>query len=103
MFVADGAVWALDSSGALDLSLFLVVELWSPVAKIVFGIVQDLAGLCSVRVVRTGVTWYDRGVVQELDEATSVAGENDLLLGTLDGSQKFGIVCFLELLASLSR
>lgn len=52
----------------------LVFGLGLPVAEVVFGVVQDLAGLGAVGVGLALVAWHDGGVVQELEEAAAVAG-----------------------------
>lgn len=79
----------------------LVLGLGLPVAEVVFGVVQDLAGLGAVGVGLALVSWDDGGTVQELEEAAAVAGQDDLLLGPLDGGEEFGVVGFLELLTGL--
>ncbi len=47
------------------------------------------------------VAWYHGSVVEEVQYATAMTSEHDLLLGTLDGGGEMEIVGFLELLASL--
>ena len=47
------------------------------------------------------VAWDDWSVIEEVQHATAVAGENDLLLCALDGGGELGGVRLLELLASL--
>lgn len=42
---------------------------------------------------------YDRCVVEQVDDMTSLLGQNDLLLRPLDNGCGVDIVCFLELLA----
>ncbi len=56
-----------------------------PVAEVLFGVVQDLTGLVGVLEGGTGVAGDDGGVVEQIQEAATVAGEHDLLLGALDG------------------
>lgn len=48
-----------------------------------------------------GVTRDNRTIIEKMQEATTVLGENDLLLSALNSSSKFGLVCFLKLLAGL--
>lgn len=81
----------------------LVLGLGLPVAEVVFGIVQDLAGLGAVCVGLAIVTRHDGTVVQELEEAAAVAGQDDLLLGALDRCEELGVVGFLQLLTGLAR
>jgi hypothetical protein len=84
-------------------SQLLVFGLRLPVAEVIFGVVQDLTGLGAVGVWLALVAWHYGGVVQELEEAAAVAGQDDLLLGTLDRGEEFGVVGFLELLAGLTQ
>lgn len=72
-----------------------------PVAQIVLGVVQNLTSLCTVVIRARLFTRNDGAVVQEMYQATAMAGQNDLLLGSFNRSKEFGVVCFLELLASL--
>lgn len=62
----------------------LIFGLGLPVAEVVFGVVEDLAGLGAVGVGLALVAWHDGAVVQKLEEAAAVAGQDDLLLGALD-------------------
>lgn len=80
----------------------LVLGLGLPVAEVVFGVVQDLAGLGAVGVGLALVTWHDGAVVQKLEEAAAVAGQDDLLLGALDRGEELGVVGLLELLTGLT-
>lgn len=72
-----------------------------PLLEIILRVVQDLSSLIRVLVRRADVTWDDWGVIEEVEETTTVAGEDNLLLGTLDGGGELQSVCFLELLAGL--
>lgn len=81
----------------------LVLGLGLPVAEVVFGIIQDLAGLGAVCIWLAIVTRHDGTVVQELEEAAAVAGQDDLLLGALDRGEELGVVGFLQLLTGLAR
>lgn len=82
-------------------SQVLVFGFGLPVAEVVFGVVQDLAGLGAVGVRLALVTRRDGGTVQELEDAAAVAGQNDLLLGPLDSGEELGVVGFFELLTGL--
>lgn len=79
----------------------LVVWVGLPVLEVVLGIVQDLPGLRAVEIRPALFTWHDGAVVKELQEAAAVAGEDDLLLGALNGGEKLGVIGLLEFLASL--
>lgn len=79
----------------------VVVSLGLPVAEVVLGVVQNLAGLGSVVVDGLGVTGDNRSVVKKLQQAATVLGQDNLLLGTLNSGGELGLVGFLELLASL--
>lgn len=81
----------------------LVFGLGLPVAQVVLGVVQDLAGLGALGVRVALVTGDDGSVVQEVQEAPAVARQDDLLLCPLDGGEELGIVGLLELLASLTH
>lgn len=48
-----------------------------------------------------GVAGNDGGVVEEVEEAAAVAGEDDLLFGALDCGGEVEVVGFFELLAGL--
>jgi hypothetical protein len=81
----------------------LVFRLRLPVAEVIFCVVQNLAGLSTVGVGLTLVAWDYGGIVQELEEAAAMAGQDDLLLGSLDRGEEFGIVRLLELLTGLTQ
>jgi excinuclease UvrABC helicase subunit UvrB len=72
-----------------------------PVAEVILCVVEDLAGLVTVGIRGAGVTRDNRTIIEKMQEATTVLGENDLLLSALNSSSKFGLVCFLKLLAGL--
>ena len=78
------------------------LEVWSPVAKVVLGIVEDLTGLVAVFKRGTHIAWYDRFVVQQIQKSPAMSSKNDLLLGPLYGGCKMAIVCLLELLTCLA-
>lgn len=79
----------------------VVIILGLPVAEVVLGVIENLAGLAGVVVLGLGVAGHNRGVVEKLEQAAAVLGQNNLLLGALNGGGKLGLVGFLELLASL--
>lgn len=83
------------------LALLEVVRLWLPVTQVILGVVQDLAGLGTMGVWVTVVTRDNGGVVQEMQEAPAVAGQNNLLLCPLDGGEELRVIGLLELLTSL--
>lgn len=82
-------------------ALVLIDELGLPLAQIVLGVIEDLAGLAAVGVRLAGVAGDNGRVVEQLQQALAVAGQDDLLLSTLDGGGKLGLVRLLELLAGL--
>lgn len=84
-------------------TLLLVVEVELPIFQIIFSVVQNLSGLCAVAVWAALITRNDRAVIEELQETAAVAGEDDLLLGALNGGDEFGVIRLLELLTSLFR
>ena len=50
---------------------------------------------------RASVPGHDGGVVQQVEQATPVASEHDLLLGALDMSGEMDVVGFFKLLPGL--
>lgn len=78
-----------------------IVNLKAPVTKVLLSIVENLACLVAMVEHWTGITWDNWSVIEKVQEATSVASEDDLLLSTLDGSSKFSGICLLELLSGL--
>jgi hypothetical protein len=72
-----------------------------PVAELVFGGVEDLATRFDVLEDWVCIAWYDRGVVEKVEHAACLLGEDDLFLGALDSGGEVDIVGFLKLLASL--
>lgn len=78
-----------------------VFEVWCPVLEVVFCVIQDLASLARMFVRGANVAWNNGAVVEEVEDTATMAGEDDLLLGALDGCSEFGGVCFLEFLTSL--
>lgn len=81
----------------------LVLGLGLPVAEVVFGVVEDLAGLGTVSVGLALVAWHDGTVIQKLEEAAAVAGQDDLLFSALNRGEELGVVGFLELLTGLAH
>jgi hypothetical protein len=72
-----------------------------PSLEILFCICKDLSCISLVSKWLAGVTRYDWGVIEKVQETTTVSGQNDLLFGTLDGRSEMDIVGFLDLLTSL--
>jgi hypothetical protein len=72
-----------------------------PLAQVVLGVVENLARLRGVRPRAAVVTGRDRAVVEEVEQASAMLGENDLLLGALDRRRELGRVCVFELAAGL--
>lgn len=82
-------------------SSVILVDVRTPVTEVVLGIVEDLSGLSASFVGRADIAWDDGGVVEELEEAHAMTGQDDLFLGAFDGGEELGIVGLLELLARL--
>lgn len=61
------------------------LEVWLPVTKILFSIIQDLTSLVGVLKCWTRVARDDRGIIEQVQQAATVASEHYLFLGTLDG------------------
>lgn len=55
-----------------------------PLAQIFFGVVEDLARLVEVFECRADVPRYNRGVIQQVEEAAAVPGKEDLFFGALN-------------------
>lgn len=85
----------------LESLVLVLVGFGLPIANVVLGVAQDLTRLCTVLVGDTRVSGHDWGVVEELQEAAAMLGQDDLLLGSLNcGSELAGVRC-LEFLTSL--
>jgi hypothetical protein len=78
-----------------------ILQIGLPILQVVFGIIEDLAGLIGVLPWWANIAWNNGSVIEEVEETTAVAGEDDLFLGSFDGGSKFGGVGFLQLLAGL--
>ena len=76
-------------------------KVWLPVAKLVFGVIEDLASMLAVCKFWVGVAWDYGCVVKEIDNPASLPGQNNLLLGALDRRREVDVVRFLELLTRL--
>jgi len=72
-----------------------------PVSELVFGIIEDLAGLFHAFVGRMGVSGHDGSVVKEVYQTTRLLGKNDLLFSTLNGGCEVDIKSLLEFLTGL--
>jgi hypothetical protein len=78
------------------------LQVWRPCLQLLLGIVEDLAGFADVRERLAYIAWNNWSVIKVVQEASPVLGEDDLLLGTLDGCGEMEVVGFLELLACLN-
>ena len=78
-----------------------IINLKTPVAEILFGIVEDLACLSAVLECWTRITWNNWGIIKKVQETTAVTSEDDLLLCALNGGSELGSICLLKLLAGL--
>jgi hypothetical protein len=72
-----------------------------PGAEFVFGIIKDLASGFDVFEGWVGITRDDWGVVEKVEETTSLFCEDDLLFSTLNCRGKVDVVGFFEFLAGL--
>jgi hypothetical protein len=71
-----------------------ILEIWLPVFQIVFSIIQNLTSLARMLEGGTDVARDNWCVVEEVQKTTTVASEDNLLLGALDGGGEFGGVGF---------
>lgn len=76
-------------------------EVWLPISKFVLGVVEHLTSFFGMRKGRVRVTWDYRSVVDQVQNSTSLLGQDDLFLGALNCSSKVDIVGLLEFLAGL--
>lgn len=72
-----------------------------PIAEVVLCVVQNLPRLGSVLVRGARVAGDHGRVVKEGEQAAAVLGEDELLLGALDGREELCVVRLLELLTGL--
>ena len=63
-----------------------LIEPWCPVSKVFLCIVENLSSLSRVFEGCTSVSWNDGSVIEKVEKTSTVAGENDLLLCSLNGS-----------------
>jgi hypothetical protein len=77
------------------------LRLRSPISKIVLSIVEDLSSLGGMLIGTSGIARHNGRVVEELQQATTMLGQNNLLLGTFDGGGELGSISLLELLSGL--
>lgn len=71
-----------------------ILEIWLPVFQIVLGIIKDLTSLARVLEGGPDVARDNGSVIKEVQKATTVAGEDDLLFGAFDGGGEFGGIGF---------
>ena len=72
-----------------------------PIPEIIFRIVEDLTGFIGVLVWVSSITRDNWGIIEEIEEATAVTGEDDLFFGTFDRCGELGCVCLLQFLPGL--
>jgi hypothetical protein len=72
-----------------------------PGSEAVFSIVEDLTASLGAFEGFMDISWDDRGVIKEIEHASTLLGEHYLLLSTLDGSGRLDVESLLKLLASL--
>ena len=75
----------------------------SPLLELLLSIGQDLSCLVGVGKRLTNIARYDRRVVEQVQEASTISGEDYLLLGTFNGGREVQIICFFNFLTSLER
>lgn len=63
-----------------------------PLAQVVLGVVKNLAGLATVSVWVALIARDNGGIVQELEQTSAVARQDDLLFCPLDGGEELGII-----------
>jgi hypothetical protein len=61
------------------------LQVWLPILQIILRIIQNLTGFVSIWVWVSLVTGNDWGIIEEVEETTTVACKHDLLLGALNG------------------
>lgn len=76
-------------------------KVWLPAAKLVFGVVEDLASMLGICELWMSIAGDDGCVVKKIDNTASLLCQNDLLLGALDRRRKVDVICLLELLTRL--
>ena len=74
-----------------------------PASELVFGVIEHLASFFAVLERLVGIARDNRRVIEEVEHAARLLGEDDLLFGALDGGRKVDVVGFLELLARLNQ
>ena len=52
---------------------------------------------------RPGIARHHWSIIKEVQQASTMASEDELFLGALNRSGKVQVICFLELLTSLLR
>lgn len=60
------------------------LQVWLPHLQFLFRVAQHLPGVVGVGEGLPHVTRDDGGVIEVVEQATAVFGENDLLFGALD-------------------
>lgn len=73
-----------------------------PCAKVSLSILEDCACLELMVVGPTRITGDNGAVIDEVEQAASMASKNDLFLSTLDDGSSVDVKCFLKLCSSLS-
>lgn len=73
-----------------------------PCLQLLFGFSQDISGLGGMFKRLAHISWYYRSVIEEVEQTTTILGEDDLLLGSLNGGSKVDVESLLDFLTSLS-
>lgn len=74
-----------------------------PLTEVVLGVIENLSRSTPLLVALTSIARGDGAVVEQSEEAASVLGEDDLLLGPFNNGSELGGIRLLELLARLCR
>lgn len=69
--------------------------------EIILGILEDLASQGLMVICLTCITRNNGSVINVVQQATSMASQNGLLLGALNNGRQVDIIGLLQLLASL--
>lgn len=79
------------------------LEVWLPCLQLLLGVVEDLAGVVGVGEGLAHIAGDDGCVVEVVEEAAAVFGEDDLFLCAFDGGGEVEVVGFFELLTGLAE
>jgi hypothetical protein len=72
-----------------------------PASQLIFSIIEDLAAGVDALIWRMRFPRYNGGVVYEIQQTTSLLGQDDLLLSTFDCGREVHVKGLFEFLACL--